>query len=438
MSDLLSELTQLDVTRRQNYDIYLNFYDGKQWPSQTPKVKQLTFNYLKVFIDKISSYLIHDISYAVDPIDDSEESKSNASKAEAAIAEVAEFNDLPALDYDTEVDCAILGDACYKVTWSQVDKQVKITSPDVKGIWAWWMPDDPSIVYQVVSQYPLPDKSLVTEQWTNSVFTQYINAYVVQRIKNPYGFIPFIIFPNLRDPKHFWGYSDVKSFMNTQQELNRAISQVSRILELSGNPIAVLENITESEDISVQPGAVWNIPEDAKAYLLDLLKGGGWNLHMEYIELLYRINHDLSESPKAAYGRTERDLSGIALEMEMQPLLQKVRRKRLIRNSAYRRRNEMIIALLERFTGSNFAECRHRISWGEVLPLDTGRTVDEETRLVLSGIHSRETAADILGIIDPQAEFHQWLNERDSIMGQNQRFGVKGSKSSERESQTEA
>ena len=71
--------------------------------------------------------------------------------------------------------------------------------------------------------------------------------------------------------------------MEPQRELNRAISQLSKILELSGNPIAVLENVEESEDIAVRPGAVWNIPEDAKAYLLDLLQGGGVSLHIDYI-----------------------------------------------------------------------------------------------------------------------------------------------------------
>ncbi len=109
--------------------------------------------------------------------------------------------------------------------------------------------------------------------------------------------------------------------MEPQRELNRAMSQLSRILELSGNPIAVLENVEESEDIAVRPGAVWNIPEDAKAYLLDLLQGGGVRLHIDYINLLYRILHDISESPRAAFGGTERDLSGVALEIELQPLV---------------------------------------------------------------------------------------------------------------------
>ena len=79
------------------------------------------------------------------------------------------------------------------------------------------------------------------------------------------------------------------------------MSQLSRILELSGNPIAVLENVEEAEDIAVRPGAVWNIPEDAKAYLLDLLQGGGVRLHIDSINLLYRILHDISDSPRAAW-----------------------------------------------------------------------------------------------------------------------------------------
>ena len=73
------------------------------------------------------------------------------------------------------------------------------------------------------------------------------------------------------------------------------------------------------------------------------MQGGGVSLHIDYINLLYRILHDVSESPRAAFGGTERDLSGVALEMELQPLLQKVRRKRLIRTAAYNRRNEMVL-----------------------------------------------------------------------------------------------
>ena len=80
-----------------------------------------------------------------------------------------------------------------------------------------------------------------------------------------------MIYPNVREPKQFWVVSDLIALKEPLRELNRAMSQLSLILELSGNPIAVRENVTEARDIAVQPGAVWEIPEKARAYLLDLL-----------------------------------------------------------------------------------------------------------------------------------------------------------------------
>jgi hypothetical protein len=41
------------------------------------------------------------------------------------------------MDFETEIDCAILGDACYKVTWEE--GRVRVTAPDVQGIYVWWL-----------------------------------------------------------------------------------------------------------------------------------------------------------------------------------------------------------------------------------------------------------------------------------------------------------
>jgi hypothetical protein len=200
--------------------------------------------------------------------------------------------------------------------------------------------------------------------------------------------------------------------MEPQRELNRALSQLSTILELSGNPIAVLENVEEARDIAVQPGAVWTLPEKARAYLLDLLQGGGIRLHIDYIDLLYRALHDLSETPRTAFGDNRQGLSGVALEMELHPLLQKVRRKRLIRTVAYRRRCEMMLKIHEQMTGERFGPCRIRIIWGAVLPQDRERLVRDEEILVASGIHSRRRAMEDLGVTNPEAEYKRWLEEK--------------------------
>jgi len=451
-----AQLIRLDMERVKGYRELLDFYQGKQWEGRERRgERRLTFNYAKVFIEKITSYLMAGINFSVEPVEDADEAGARAQKAEAALYRVYADNNLEQLDLETEIDCAILGDACYKVIWDTSEKKVRVTAPDVQGIYAWWLGDDTSRVWRVASKYSLSAEESeflygmkpkgktanIVELWTDREFALYLDNGLVEEKPNPYGFIPFVIYPNLREPKRFWGISDLPQIMESQRELNRAMSQLSHILELSGNPIAVLENVEESEDIAIKPGAVWNIPEDAKAYLLDLLQGGGVNLHINYIELVYRTLHDLSESPRSAFGGVERNLSGVALEIELNPLLQKVRRKRIIRTAAYTRRNEMVLKLLEKYQGESFGDNHLRVVWSPVLPQDIVRQVNSEQILVQNGIHSRRTAMDEIGVRNPEYEFKRWLEERESILRMNKELNAKTVRSGARErallSQTE-
>jgi len=444
---ITTQLTHCDIDRIRGYKELLDFYHGQHWEGRERRgEKRLTFNYAKVFIDKVTSYLMSGINFAVDAVEDSDEARARAQRAEQALYQVYEDNNLEQLDLETEIDCAILGDACYKVIWDAQAKRVRITAPDIQGIYAWWLGDDISWVWRVASKYslsaeeaellygvkPKSKTATIVELWTDSEFELYLDNALVGKKPNPYGFIPFIIYPNLREPKKFWGISDLSQIMESQRELNRAMSQLSRILELSGNPIAVLENVEESEDIAVRPGAVWNLPEDTKAYLLDLLQGGGVRLHIDYINLLYRILHDVSESPRAAFGGTERDLSGVALEIELQPLLQKVRRKRIIRTAVYNRRNKMILKLLEKYRGESFGDNHLRVVWGPVLPQDWARLVSNEQTLVQTGIHSRRRAMDEVGVKDPENEFNRWLEERETILRMNKELNARSTRGGER------
>lgn len=447
-----AELKHRDADRLRGYRELLDFYHGVHWEGRGWRgEKRLTFNYAKVFIDKVTSYLMSGVTLAVDPVEDSDEARTKAQKAEKALYQVYKDNNLEQLDFETEVDCAILGDAGYKVIWDPEIKSVRVTAPDIQGICAWWVGDDVSRVWRVTSKYDLSAEAVealygarpkdktatVVEVWTKRDFELWIDDIQVEKKPNPYGFIPFIIYPNLREPKKFWGISDLQPIMEPQRELNRAVSQLSRILELSGNPIAVLENVEESEDIAVRPGAVWNIPQDAKAYLLDLLEGGGVQLHIDYINLLYRILHDVSESPRAAFGGTERDLSGVALELELRPLLQKVRRKRLIRTAVYNQRNRLILKLLEKYQGENFGDNHLRVVWGPVLPQDLTKLVANEQVLVQTGIHSRRRAMDEVGVQDPEMEFQRWLEERGAILRMNKALNLRPARGGARERASE-
>jgi len=381
-----SQLARMDSTRLAAYRSNLDFYQGAHWPT-TSRHRQLVFNYARVSIDKVTSFLMQGLGFACYPNPTNSTNSTNsinarARRAEQLLRQVYEDNNLQQLDYETEIDTAVLGDGCYKVIWDTDEKRIRITAPDVSGIYAWWLGDDTSRIWRVASRYTLTQDEVqllyaravekktatITEVWTAKDFELYLDNDLMGSKPNPYGFIPFVIFPNLREPKKFWGTSDIPSLIQPQRELNRALSQLSRILELSGNPIAVLENVASSEDIKVQPGALWTIPEDAKAYLLDLLQGGGVRLHVDYIDLLYRALHDISETPRAAWGGIEKELSGTALQIELGSLTQKVTRKRTIRTNAYHQRNELIFKLAEKYMNENFEQINHRVVWGPVLP----------------------------------------------------------------------
>ncbi|MCH7617593.1 MAG: phage portal protein [Chloroflexi bacterium] len=427
---LPQRLTTLDSERMRAYRGNLEFYEGRQWTeSQQRRDRRLTFNYARTIIEKTASYTMSGLTSVVDPADGSPEAAEAARRSEQALREVYDANALDQLDFDNEIDCSVLGDAAYKVTWDAAEERVRVSAPDVQGLFAWWLADDPSRVWRVASRYTLAgDESAalfdipastaaersVIEVWTNDTFELWLDGALAESADNPYGFIPYVIYPNIREPKQFWGVSDLVAVKEPLRELNRSLTQLSTILELSGNPIAVLENVTEAQDIAVQPGAVWEIPEKARAYLLDLLQGGGASLHVEYANLILRTMHDLAEVPRSAFGDNRQALSGVALQLELDPLLKKVSRKRLIRGAALRRRNEMVLRILEGQTGESFAPYRSRIAWAPVLPQDRSRLIEDETRLVASGIHSRRTAAGLLDVADPDSEWTRWLSEQSA------------------------
>ena len=153
---LPQQIASMDADRLRLYRENLEFYNGWQWPgSGRRRERRLTFNYAKVFIDKVTSYLMSGLNFAVEPSDDSAQAGEQAQCIEAALYEVYEANNLEQLDFDTEIDAAILGDGCFKVTWDSVEKRVRVSTPDVQGLFVWWLGDDVSRIWRVASRYQL-------------------------------------------------------------------------------------------------------------------------------------------------------------------------------------------------------------------------------------------------------------------------------------------
>lgn len=420
-----------DTARRQRYRELLDFYQGAQWPTRKrPAETRLTINYARALVRKVASYVFPEpVVFNVVPAGDQGET---ARRAEAALNELQDTLDLHALDFQTLIDAAVLGDGAFKVTWDEVAGSPLVTAVDPAQLWAWSAPDNVRRITRVAQRYtvhPLDGRRLfgiaewngqsrvvITEEWTADRVTISAGDEVVRDEANPYGWIPYVIFANNGRPHELWGESDLVDLIDLCRELNQRMTVLSRILQVSGNPIVVLENVNGADGIRADPGQVWELPEDSRAYLLDMLSGGGVRLHIDYIEALYRALYDLAETPRSSFGDSGRNLSGAALEIEIQPLVQKVQRKRRVWDSVYRRRNAMLLDLLERFGGEDFNGTRRSDAiWGSILPAERAELARSEASLVAAGIHSRRTAIGLLGDEDPEAEWQRIRSELDEL-----------------------
>ena len=424
-----SQLGKGDQARLRDYTRNLEFYNGKQWPGRraNDKTRRLTMNYARTLIEKTAAYVMAGRTVRVLPPTEGPDADAAALAAQALLAEIADANALDRTDFDTEVDTSVLGDGAFRLSWLKDEARVLITAPDVQGIFVWPKPHLLTDYYQVAHRYTLPadqalaafgatvpkDTATIVERWTADLFEVWVENTIAQSAANPYGLIPYVIFPNSPVPKQFWGLSDIAGLREPAEELNREMSVLSTIMELSGNPIAVLSGVDSAEDIAVQAGVTWTIPAEAKAYLLDLLSGGGVSLHIDYLNAIYRALHDLSESPRTTFGDTGRAMSGVALQMEIQPLLQKVARKRLIRTEAYRRRARIALAVHDHHAGTNHtgAAGAIEIAWGEVTPEDKPQDAGRETALFQAGLSSATSAMTRLGVQDPEAEWAKALQQ---------------------------
>ncbi|MDQ2783659.1 MAG: phage portal protein, partial [Chloroflexota bacterium] len=394
-----------DDVRLQRYRRFLDFDYGKHDVGrlgfgQTPIVA----NYARVFVRKGASYLFPEpVTVAVDAPDDAPIAMEIAARIEMALAHVAHANDLGAADLATAIDAGVLGDGAFKVTWQSVagsgqsktipeppTSQVRIVPVDVQTLFVESAPDDvrrmrvvrqvrvvprtaAEVTYDVSFIAGTAETVTIVEEWSDATYRVLMDDVPVQDGANPYGFIPYLIFPNTPQPHEFWGVSDLADILEVNRALDRRLSILAQILELSGNPVTVLENVTGAQGVNVSPGALWELPENSRAYLLDLLAGGSVEQHLRYIEALYRIMDDLGEMPRMSFGEAGQSRSGIALTVQLQPVVQKTNRKRLIWGAIVQRRAEFALRLLQQHHALDLGpytldDFTLRAVWAPILP----------------------------------------------------------------------
>jgi hypothetical protein len=123
--------------------------------------------------------------------------------------------------------------------------------------------------------------------------------------------------------------------------------------------------------------------------------------------------HDISEMPRTSFGDSSGEAqarSGVALEIELQPLFHKLARKQALLGSAFVRRAQLVLRIA-RLHGIELPEVSLSCTWPPVLPQDREALVKQEVALVGAGIHPPTKAISLLGAADPQPIFDLVLKE---------------------------
>jgi hypothetical protein len=133
-----------DGVRRARYADYRALYAGEQWQGRPrPGEKRLTVNYCRAFINKVASYLM---GKAPQVRVEGASATSDAGRALLAVeyylSEVATFNNLAAVDLDTAISAATLGDGAFTVRWDAAAGLPRVTAVDPAGLRCRWRTDD--------------------------------------------------------------------------------------------------------------------------------------------------------------------------------------------------------------------------------------------------------------------------------------------------------
>src|SRR5829696_3436164 len=464
-----------DKVRLNRYRELRDFYDGTQWLGKARRGEtRVVVNYGRALVRKVVSYALPDpvgfevpppvLPAAATPADDAiegsaveaaelvrarkEGGESQANSVETLLAELLAELDADRLDFALAIDSAVLGDGVMKVTWDPVALRPRLAVVDPSTLLAWWSPDTPTEAYKYAQHYSLAGQAIaglgwsqagvlqpdrlypIVEEWTGDRWIVTVAGQTARDEANPYGWLPYLVLPNNAGGAEFWGESDLEDLVDLCRQLNKRLSVLADILDYSGYPITVLENVDGSDGIVLGPGAKWEMPEGSRAYLLDLLQGGGVRLHIDYVDELRTALHDLAETPRTAFGEAGRAIAGAALQVELQPLVQKVKRKRRGLASLYRKRNAMLLDLMERFGAAPIGGLRRTVPvWPSILPSDHEAEARVGVQLVNARVRSRRSVAADLGEEDPDGEIARIVEEAQRLAALVESSGREGEES---------
>lgn len=409
-------LTSQHAQRLAHYQELRDFYEGRHFTPRRPGRGQLVANYARAIADKHVAYTfargVH-IQGLETP------SGGHHSPAESALDDILEQAAFYRVLLQAGTNACVLGDAVLKVMWDPAGR-IRILNVDPSRFFPTFRSDDPTVFREVsvLSTISPPEAAEryglhlsrpgeLLETWTADALTVQVGTTTVFQGINPYGFVPFVHVPNLAPPGSTFGLSELEDVIPLNRELEERLSDQADTIRYHADPPVIFKGVREHTDLAVGPGTVWDVPADAA---VDLLEWRGQLPAVDrHIERVLRAMFDVAEAPRSSFGDTEQPFSGVALETQLQPVVQRTLRRRIVWEPALREIARFCLLLAEQFgvdgaTPGQYAPYRVRVQWLPMLPKDDDAEANRFIALTAASLRSHTTAMEALGVSDPEAE----------------------------------
>lgn len=187
----------------------------------------------------------------------------------------------------------------------------------------------------------------------------------------PYDWCPIVDCMNLPNPNEYWGIADITpDLIHLNSVLNYVQSNINKIGRLHGTPFTYATNVDASavSQTTGGPGKITCFPGDQVSVGAVQWAGDLANL-MAYAGDLRSSMDEQSRVPAVALGRMAdlpRVVSGVALEILYQPILEKTRLKRRLYGKLLRCLCEYILEMMS----PAYEGLTVKVTWPNILPND--------------------------------------------------------------------
>ena len=404
IGQLISEgnLTNEEALHLKRIKEAWNFYEGYHWEGiddlDTP---QVTFNYCRPFINKFVSFefgkgfsikspveienegvTVDDTKIDIDvnlegdgvttPKEISEEYTIREKTESDFLNQVWESNDRETLITELGQTKAITGEAWVKVQYESAEDldgsdpfeeypngRIRLSVLPTQFVFPRFNNHDKNKLESLLIMYPIRteketgllfkrtvDTTVVYKEfWTSKEIIVYEGKEEVDRMENPYGFIPFVQIKNFPIAGRTRGQGDLDDIIPLNVELNTKKSDISEVIDYHSAPITLVYGARIG---NLEKGAnkVWGgLPKDAKVENLGLQ--GDLVASSNYTADVKTAMCEIAGIPETVLGGASAisNTSGVALQYINLPLIERTRVKRHCTQNGLQRVNKMILFL---------------------------------------------------------------------------------------------